>query len=138
MEACAFISSTKPKVAFVMSRAKMIQKSSHEPRTAERRPAISIIAGMVPTNCIANIFQRAAGGRGVEGINARAPRRARAQGIRVWAAGPKHTLFLLGDLVAAILLQVHRGLRRGEAVAGARISLADHVALDRIVDWRVG
>ena len=57
IEACAFISSMKPRVALVMRSAKMIQKSSHEPSTAERRPAISIIAGIAPTNCLANIFQ---------------------------------------------------------------------------------
>ena len=54
MEACAFISSTKPRVALVMRSATMIQKSIHEPSNAERSPAISIIAGMAPTNCIAN------------------------------------------------------------------------------------
>mmetsp|Transcript_14065 Transcript_14065/g.37027 ORF Transcript_14065/g.37027 Transcript_14065/m.37027 type:complete len:250 (-) Transcript_14065:52-801(-) len=57
IDACAFISSTKPRVALVMSRAKMIQKSIHEPSDAARRPAISIIAGIVPTNCIANMRQ---------------------------------------------------------------------------------
>mmetsp|Transcript_5554 Transcript_5554/g.11591 ORF Transcript_5554/g.11591 Transcript_5554/m.11591 type:complete len:234 (-) Transcript_5554:110-811(-) len=57
IDACAFISSTKPRVALVIRRATIIQKSTHEPRTAERMPATSIIAGMVPTNCIANIRQ---------------------------------------------------------------------------------
>mmetsp|Transcript_5057 Transcript_5057/g.11624 ORF Transcript_5057/g.11624 Transcript_5057/m.11624 type:complete len:224 (-) Transcript_5057:152-823(-) len=57
MDAWAFISSTKPRVALVMSRAKMIQKSRYDPRERASRPAISIIAGMVPTNCMTNIFQ---------------------------------------------------------------------------------
>ena len=52
--------------------------------------------------------------------------------------GRNHTLFLLGDLVAAPLLHVHRGLRRGEAVAGARIVLGDHVALDLLAHFVVG
>jgi hypothetical protein len=40
----AFISSTKPRVALVMSRAKMIQKSRYDPRERASRPAISICA----------------------------------------------------------------------------------------------
>mmetsp|Transcript_23918 Transcript_23918/g.61085 ORF Transcript_23918/g.61085 Transcript_23918/m.61085 type:complete len:248 (+) Transcript_23918:2148-2891(+) len=65
MEACALTSSMKPRVALVMRSAKMIQKSTHEPSTAERRPAISIMAGIVPTNCIANIFQRGSFSSGI-------------------------------------------------------------------------
>jgi len=34
----------------------MIQKSMYEPSEKASTPAISIISGMVPTNCMANIF----------------------------------------------------------------------------------
>ena len=40
--AWAFISSIKPRVALVMSRAKIIQKSRYDPRERASRPAISI------------------------------------------------------------------------------------------------
>ena len=42
MDACAFISSTKPRVALVINRQKMIQKSRYEPSERARRPANSI------------------------------------------------------------------------------------------------
>ena len=57
IDACAFISSMKPRVALVMRSAKMIQKSMYDPRISDSRPAISIIAGIVPTNCMANMRQ---------------------------------------------------------------------------------